>query len=444
MTQRHCMRQRSLMNVALWVFLFSLFATSLQATNGYFRHGYGIHYRGLAGAGVALYLSPLGVATNPASAVYLGNQFDIGFSLFNPNRQYTVSGNPSGMPGTFPLAVGTVESESNIFLIPTLGLNYMLPNGNHALNVAVFGNGGMNTDYQVKTFNNPMLTFDAPTGVNLSQLFGAITYSREIAANHAVGVTAILAYQRFQAEGLFAFGGFSADAQNLTNNDYASSTGFGARIGYLGQWHPMLSVGASYQTKVNMGELKEYAGLFAEQGDFDIPANWTAGIAFKASRAVTLVADVQQIFFSDIASVGNPMNVAEMSPVLNDGVTPNPNFQPLGSDNGSGFGWDDVLVFKFGLQWQAAPGTVLRGGYSYGQQPIADSEVMFNILAPGVVEQHATLGLSQSLTSNLNLNVAFMHAFSNTSSGSNPMESQQTIELEMSQFEGDIGISYAF
>jgi hypothetical protein len=34
-----------------------------------------------------------------------------------------------------------------------------------------------------------------------------------------------------------------------------------------------------------------------------------------------------------------------------------------------------------------------------------------------------------------------MHAFSNTVTGKNPLDPAQTIELEMTQFEGDLGIS---
>ncbi len=421
------------------------------ATNGYFRHGYGMQYRGLAGAGAALYLSPLGVATNPAVLSFLGSQLDIGFSLFNPNREYTVTGNPSGFPFTFPLTPGTVESDSKLFLIPTVGISYSLQGGN-ALGLAIFGNGGMNTDYPVKTFDTPQLSFEPPTGVDLSQLFVAATYARRFGKNHAVGISGIFVFQRFRAEGLFAFGGFSSDPSKLTNNEHSNSTGFGARIGYLGEFG-VLSVGGSYQTKFSMSEFDEYAGLFAEQGGFDIPATWTAGIAVKASPKVTLAADIQQIMYSDIASVGNPLDLQNNPPFVpnpnpnpNDPNTfflPNQNFKPLGDPNGWGFGWDDMTVVKFGVQLEVAPEFMLRGGFSTGGQPIPESEVMFNILAPGVIENHITLGLSAPVSDKVKFNFAFMHALSKSVTGPNPFEApnQQQIELKMNQFEADLGVS---
>ena len=424
----------------LVLFVLVSLSSTTQATNGYFRHGYGTQYRGMSGAGVALYLNAMGVATNPAMAAYLSSQFDLGFSLFNPNRQYTVGGAPSGYPGTFPLMVGTVESDSKIFFIPNFGINLKLPAATHAFNLAVFGNGGMNTDYaNTATFDYVNPAYTPPTGVDLSQLFVAATYALEVAPNQSLGVSGIFAWQRFRAEGINVFGdvGFSSDPANLSNNDYATSTGLGVRLGYLGQLHSKLSVGASYQFKIDMSAFDEYAGLFAQQGDFDIPANWTVGFAIKPNDMFAAAFDLQKILYSDVRSVGNSL----VLPMLPNGQ-PNPAFRQLGDADGPGFGWDDMTIYKFGLQWTANESTVLRGGYSFTEQPIPSSEVLFNILAPGVIEQTVTLGLSRTLSQKLTLNVALMHGFSNTVSGPNPLDPFETIDLEMNQWEGDISISW--
>lgn len=414
------------------------FSSAAFATNGYFRHGYGTHYRSMAGAGVALHLSSLGAATNPASMAFIGPRYDIGFSLFNPNREYTVAGTPSGFPGTFGLINQKVESDSKIFFIPSLGANWVFGEVN-SVGVSIFGNGGMNTDYDEAVFYGT-----APTGVNLSQLFIAPTFARKLSDEHALGITPILAYQMFEGKGFQAFAGFSEDGANISNNGTASSFGYGARIGYLGKLMPALSVGASYQTRIFMGEFDDYAGLFAEQGGFDIPANWVAGIAVTPSEGWTVALDVQQVLYSGINSVGNPFNPAEISPVLPDGVTPNPDFKPLGSKNGSGFGWDDMLTVKLGLQWETNEDWTLRAGFSHGEQPIPKNDVLFNIVAPGVISQHITFGFSRKIGETQELSFAFMHALSNSVKGANQLDApdQQTIELKMNQFEFDI--SYAF
>ena len=216
-------------------------------------------------------------ATNPAAMAFLGPRYDIGMEVFNPNRQFSVTGAPSGFPGTFGLAPGTVESGSKYFPIPSLGANWKVGE-NGTFGISAYGNGGMNTDYAAPVFGV------APAGVDLSQMFLAPTYAHKLGSHHALGVSAILAYQRFEAKGLQAFANFSGDAPSLTNMDHANSYGAGVRVGYLGELTDWLSLGASYQSRINMTRFDKYSGLFAEKGGFDIPQTFTGGSRGEARR----------------------------------------------------------------------------------------------------------------------------------------------------------------
>jgi long-chain fatty acid transport protein len=314
------------------------------------------------------------------------------------------------------------------------------------MGVTVYGNGGMNTDYPG---NATCLNPSAPSGtycagaagVNLEQLFINGSYSRKINATNSFGVSLIFAYQRFEATGLASFGnvpgGFdvSNDPANLSNNGVDSSTGFGAKLGWQAEVTPEFAFGISYQTEMRMSEFDKYAGLFAEQGGFNIPATWTIGMAYTLANKSKVVLDVQQIMYSDIASVGNPM----MPALINCFGSPSapPSDQCLGGDNGSGFGWDDMTIVKIGYQWMMAnmPGWTWRAGYSQGDQPIPDSEVLFNILAPGVMEQHVTFGFTRDLPNNREFNFAFMYALENDVTGPNPLGDGQQIKLQMRQWE---------
>ncbi len=399
---------------------------SLQATDGYFSHAFGTKSSGMAGAGVAVPLGPMSPATNPALLARTTPGLDFGVGLFNPNRQYEVKGNPSGYPGTFGLAPGTVESGSSLFFMPHFGYSKAV-GGSSVFGLALYGNGGMNTNYDAKTFGF------APTGVNMSQLFVAPTWAVKLGDHHAIGVTGILGYQMFKAEGLQAFGMFSSDAANLTNNDTDSSFGAGVRVGYHGQLSKYVSIGASYQSKMFMSEFDKYKGLFAEQGDFDVPSNWTVGIGLKPAEHVDVAIDVQQVRYSEVASVGNPL-------------LPNLMQAPLGADGGAGFGWHDVTTIKAGLQYRAGGGWTWRAGYSYGEQPIPSSEVLFNIIAPGVIEQHATFGFSKESAGGKSFDVAVTRAFNKDVTGPNPLEvpNLQSITLSMDQWVFTVGYSVSF
>lgn len=410
-------------------------ASAAFATNGYFSHGYSVQSKGLAGAGTALATDSLSAATNPAAMVYVGNRIDVGLSIFNPNREYTVSGSAGH------LDLGTVKSDSKWFFIPYFGINKMLSDKN-SLGISIYGNGGMNTDYDKTTYPNG----SDPTGVDLAQLFIAPSYSLKAHANHAFGISAIVAYQVFEAVGLEGFSGLSQYGIKLTDNGHEDAFGYGGRIGYFGKILPNLSIGASYQTKIDMTKFHDYRGLFADQGDFDIPANWNAGIAFQPIPELTLVFDVQEIFYSDVDSVGNTFNPAFSTcfGAVSMLVDPASVSQCLGGDKGVGFGWDDVTIYKFGVQYQGRPDLTLRAGYSYGQQPIPDREVLFNIIAPGVIEQHVTVGLTKAIGDKQELNMALTHAISNDISGKNPVFPAQTIELKMNQWELTAGYSWKF
>ncbi len=452
----------------LLVIFFSLLYRPALATNGYFSHGYGTQLKGMAGAGVALFETSLAAATNPAALAFYGSGYDISLAYFTPNRKYTVIGNPTD-PQFWPqgqmlfgLSPGTVASGNSGFIVPAVGANFMLNNTN-AIGINIFGNGGMNTEYATKTFysrilgsfpdnqfpngQNPMSAVTQPTGVNISQLFTALNYAHSF-GDHALGFSVIFAYQFFEATGLEAFRdmGMSANPAKLTGNGSSNSTGFGFKVGYQGELLSGLRLGASYQTRVNMSEFDEYAGLFAEQGDFDVPASWTAGLAFEpVAGQLVVAADVQQIMYSDIKSIANPMKAETLVPMVFDPgsgqLVPNPMYVPLGSDEAAGFGWNDMTVLKFGVQYMGFEEWTLRAGFSTTTQPIPESGVMFNILAPAVIENHISIGASKMLNGN-EICVAVTRALSHSVKGENPFDPAQQIELTMDQWELEIGFGF--
>jgi long-chain fatty acid transport protein len=434
------------------------FVATASATNGYFGHGYSIKSKGMVGAGIAAPMDSMVPATNPAGLTEVGNRLDVGLVLFGPSRDYNVEGAPPVGPDPnrpFPLIPGTVESDSDYFLIPNIGWSKQI-NENSAWGIAVYGNGGMNTDYNASTFNyvDPVNLPQGSTGVDLMQLFIAPTYAHKFAEKHSFGITPIIAAQFFEAKGVEAFGGISTDPTKLSGNGHDSAFGFGARFGYLGKLTDQFSIGLAWQSKIYMDEFDDYAGLFAEQGDFDIPSNWTIGLAFMPTPTVTLALDVQQIYYSDVKAIANPLlpAVALAFGSPNPPTPPNPAYN-LGTDIGPGFGWEDMTIIKLGLQWARTEQWTYRFGYSYGEQPIPssmtlgnfDNEVMFNILAPAVPEQHVSFGFTYTFANQSELDFSLVHAFENDVKGLNPLDpTAQTITLTMSQWEVGLGYSWKF
>jgi long-chain fatty acid transport protein len=393
-------------------------AGSAYATNGYFSHGYGMKAKGRAGAATATYDDTFGGANNPAAMAFTGDRIDLGLDWFSPSREMSrtdSTGNPGF--GTPPLN-GTSDSNSNNFFIPEFGYNKMIK-PNLALGVTVYGNGGMNTDYPSATTNcgpgSNLLCGQGSLGVDLMQLVIAPTAAYKINASNSIGIAPLIGYQRFKAEGLNAFGGISSDRADVTNNGYDDAWGWGVRIGYMGQITPTVTIGAAYATKINFDNFNKYAGLFAEQGDFDIPENYNLGVAWQATPELKLALDYQRINYSGINSIGNPST---------NFMTCNPNTVPnatgpgcLGMPGGAGFGWEDINVWKLGVEYRYNEQWTLRGGWNHGDTPITSANVEFNTIAPATITDMATLGFTYTLASGNEVTMAYMYAFENSISG---------------------------
>lgn len=369
-------------------------ATPAQATNGYFSHGYGIKAKGMAGVGIALPQDALAAATNPAGMVLVGDRLDLGIDWFRPDRGADIVGNRGGLSGNYN---GNGDSS---FLIPEFGYNRML-NPKLSVGVSVYGNGGMNTRYERSPFAAGGLGFfggQNPGGVNLEQLFIAPTVAIKVHPEHALGASIIFAHQRFGATGLEAFRGFSLHPGDVTNRGNDTTTGWGVRLGWTGRIGETVSIGATYASEIK-GRFDACRGLFAEAGRFDIPENYGIGIAVRATPQLTLAADLQRINYSGSRSVANPADCLFAFTCL------------LGQDGGAGFGWRDMSVFKPGVSYEHSSKLTLRGGLSTNRQPIPARQTFFNILEPGVVENHFTLGATWTLENRSELPVSYMHAF---------------------------------
>ena len=368
------------------------------ATNGYFAHGYGLKAKGMGGVSTALSQDSFGGANNPASMVWAGSRLDIGLDWFRPVRSAERSG------AGFPTLNGSVDSNSRNFLIPEFGYNQMIDE-KLSLGVSVYGNGGMNTNYPEGGFNcgggsANMLCGSGRLGVDLLQLVVAPTVSYKVAERQSIGASLLLGYQRFKAEGLQAFDNapgfppFTGNPGHVTNNGYDSARGLGLRVGWQAHLSDALTVGAAYSSKINMSKFDKYSGLFAGHGDFDIPASYTMGVAWSPSSAWTVAADYVHIAYSKVAAVGNSSSAQA----------------PLGADNGPGFGWQDVDVLKLGLSFKWSDALTLRTGWNHGSNPVQSRDVTFNILAPGVVQDHFTLGFTTSMGKDSEITGAFMVA----------------------------------
>jgi long-chain fatty acid transport protein len=441
-----------------------LAAGSAFATNGYFTHGIGTKNKAMAGSGIAMPEDAIDITNNPAVAAVVGDHFVLGAALFSPIRKYeTTASQLNGQFGSFTIGPNKVKSDSNYFVIPHIARNWQLDNGN-AFGLAFYGRGGMNTDWKggTATFDPdgpgpaPIMTLDGTygggkAGVNLSQAFLDITYGKALNEKFALGVSAVLVAQMFKADGVGNFAGYTETfaasggtmmPPNLSNNGTDWSYGAGFKVGFHSQLTDAFSLGLMYQSKIWMSDLDDYSDLFAQHGGFDIPANLKFGMTFRASESLAFNFDIDHIWYSDVDSVGNSISNIFACPTAGQGGMDLSSC--LGGNNGAGFGWDDMTVYKAGMKWKAGEDWTWRFGYSYGKQPIPSSQMTFNILAPATIESHLTAGFTLNRTPNRDLNVSFMYAPNKKVSGPQNFDPTQNVTFEMYQWELEVSYGWRF
>jgi long-chain fatty acid transport protein len=69
------------------------------------------------------------------------------------------------------------------------------------------------------------------------------------------------------------------------------------------------------------------------------------------------------------------------------------------------------------VQWQASSQWTLRAGLNLGDNPIQSRDVSFNILAPGVMTKHVTLGGTYAMSPTSEVSFSYMYAPEESVSG---------------------------
>ncbi len=406
--------------ISKYVLLLTAFSmANVYATSGNFSYGYDIIGQGMGGAGSAYPQSPLVSAVNPAGLVYLDSQqLDVGVDVLSPIRSYNATeGN-----GGFPVLPGYVGSGTNAYIIPSFGYSRPVANNKGALGVSVYANG-LGTDYNQSVYGG------GETGLLLMQIFTNFSGAWKITDNFSAGAGLIVVNQLLNIKGLDNFKPFSVSPDNLTNTGTDSSIGAGVNFGLMYHVLPTVSMALSYQPEISMSKFDDYSGLLPDNGSLNVPATGTLGLAWNISPKVVGTVDWQRIWFGSVPGYGNSNTCVSTSPCL-------------GTSDGAGFGWTNTNVYKLGLQWMYNPDWTYRFGYAYSTQPVDPDDVLFDIIAPAVTQQHFTAGFSHKLTKTLALNGSFMVSPTTSVSGLNPFSPGQSIELSMHQYEVGLGITW--
>lgn len=384
------------------------------ATNGMNMEGYGPISTGMGGASQAFDHGTAAMAQNPATLALMapGARFDGAIGLLGPRVTSTMAGMP------------TAESDGRAYAMPAFG--YARRSGALTYGIGIFAQGGMGTDYSDSAFLTAGSGQPVRSELGVGRVLLPLAY--QVTPDLAVGATLDFVWSgldmRFAAPASQLGGLVTGGSGNLAaglgqmlptlpagtwaridfsnSSDFsgaARSTGWAGKLGLVYKVGPAVTLGASYQSKSSLGDMKtkgEGATLTigvpsvgAIPGkltviDFQWPETLGMGVAWQATPALLIAADVKQLRWSRVMKDFR-MRFETTVP---------------GFDGSVSFAlpqnWKNQTVANLGVAYAVNNALTLRAGLNLADNPIPDATV--NPLFPATVKNHYTAGLGYRLS----------------------------------------------
>jgi long-chain fatty acid transport protein len=200
-----------------------------------------------------------------------------------------------------------------------------------------------------------------------------------------------------------------SDGNDFTGK--AKGYGLAGKLGFTYRINPMLTLGGSYHSKTDLGDLKtgSSAASFIVDGDashavpgkltvrdFQWPETYGLGVAIQASPRLLVALDYKRINWEDV--------MKNFTMTYSTGMP--------GMDGSATFvmaqNWEDQDVFQIGVSYKATDALTLRAGASFSDNPIPDATMHY--LFPAIVENHYTVGLGYAIDPTSDVNFSLQHA----------------------------------
>ncbi|MGB0956611.1 MAG: OmpP1/FadL family transporter [Panacagrimonas sp.] len=339
-----------------------------------FEHGNGIKSQGVGGVSYVLGDESTSLVGNPAHVYHLDEGFDIGINMLSPNIQVRYRGNAAGPDRNF-------KNHSDTFLpVPQGGwIGRLGPDWK--VGVAAF-TAGLISDFD----SSPYARFgsDPRANLQLTNAGAVVATAVELFPNQTLGASLSLGYQTIRVNGVQFAQGVSESPENVTNRGKDGAPNVGFTLGWLGRFGDHWSAALAYRSKTFTEKHDEYAGLLPDQGRFEAPQIYGAGIAFKPVANWTFAAEWQHYHHSSEPAFDNNVSA------LNDGHL-------FGTKQGPGFGYENIDAIKLGVEWQARADLILRAGFLTSNQAGRPGNTFINALGPITITDKYTAGLTYTL-----------------------------------------------
>jgi long-chain fatty acid transport protein len=249
-----------------------------------------------------------------------------------------------------------------------------------------------------------------------------------------LGVSAVIAYQRYSAANLGLFSAskpdqgsaFSRSLFTPVDSGYTpyqeSAYGTGVRLAVRQEVISGVELDAGFQSRIDMEEFAAYRGVYSQPADLDIPARARLGLAFQANERSWLNIAVERVLYSDISAFPSRR-------------LPNRFLSLMGDSTSPSFNWEDLTVFSVGFTWSDGKEQQWHVDLSTRTQPSPSSSLLSRAIDGDLAKSAMVVGYSRRTgeRSRLDFNAAYApseYAFGGSVLGVTTDELGQQLELE--------------
>ena len=263
-------------------------------------------------------------------------------------------------------------------------------------------------------------------GTSFERQYFSPGFEHQFTDNGILGVSAVIAYQRYSASNLGLYAASTPDSAIWASPRYSpyqeTSYGTGVRLAVHQEVISGIAVDAGFQSSIDMDEFAAYRGVYSQTADLDIPARARLGLAFQASERSWLNVAVERVMYSEINAFPSR-------------YLPNRFLSLLGDSTSPSFDWQDLTVYSVGYTWSDGADHQWHVDLSTRTQPSPSSQLLKNAIEGDLASSALVMGYSRRTgeRSRLNFNAAYApseYAFGGSVLGVTTEDLNQRFELE--------------
>lgn len=240
-----------------------------------------------------------------------------------------------------------------------------------------------------------------------------------------VNLTAVVARQRYASAGFgTAPWGSQEELTGLRKDVFRHevSTGHGVRVDYDYPLNDQFSWNVAAQSRLDMDAFESYRGVYADRGDFDIPARLRTGLQWNATRTFALGFGIERVFYSEIEAFTSAALPSRFLSLLGDGSSPV-------------FAWQDLTVYSLESLLTDRTGADWVLCWTSRQQPSPTSALLERALEEDFTNTNLALGYRRALGDFGHLWLAASYAPSQYFLGALPYARRELLDGSQVEFE---------